>query len=96
MPRGHPKGSKNKSTLMKMNLLADSTPVVKAEESTPEPVVEIKKEPVIKNSFKCDICERIFPGSPCMLDFVRITGKADYHREALAKSSMPVTSVLKS
>ncbi len=84
MPRGRPKGSKNKSTLMKMNLLDDApektteeTPVVQ-EEKKPE----VKKEFTSKYSYCCDVCEKTFPGSPNPVDFMRITGKADYYRES--------------
>ena len=88
MPRGRPKGSKNKGTLMKMNLLDDApektteeTPVVQ-EEKKPE----VKKEFTSKYSYCCDVCEKTFPGSPNPVDFMRLTGKADYYRESRSKN----------
>ena len=85
MHRGRPKGSKNKSTLAKMNIL--ETPIVStsekvSEESRPEVVSEPKKEITLKNAFVCEICKETVIGSPYSLDFIRLTGKPDYHREA--------------
>lgn len=85
MPRGRPKGSKNKSTLAKMNIL--ETPIVStsekvSEEYKPEIVSEPKKEIALKNAFVCEICKETVIGSPYSLDFTRLTGKPDYHREA--------------
>lgn len=85
MPRGRPKGSKNKSTLAKMNIL--ETPIVStsekvSEESKPEVVSEPKKEIAPKSAFVCEICKETVIGSPYSLDFTRLTGKPDYHREA--------------
>ena len=90
MPRGRPKGSKNKTTLAKMNLLEISevstpppTPVVK--ESIPEtskPVVQDVATPVVKVSSICQICGSPIYSSPCILHIGRITGKAEYFREA--------------
>ena len=87
MPRGRPKGSKNKSTLMKMNLLNDipektteETPVIQ-EEKKPE----VKKEFTPKYSYCCEVCEKTFPGSPNPIDFMRLTGKADYYRESRSR-----------
>jgi len=87
MPRGRPKGSKNKSTLMKMNLLAEATE--KVEEKTipvqEEKKPEVKKEFTPKYSYCCEVCERTFPGSPNPIDFMRLTGKADYYRESRSR-----------
>lgn len=85
MPRGRPKGSKNNSTLAKMNIL--ETPITPScekvsEEPKPEVVSESKKEIAPKNSFVCEICKETIIGSPYSLDFIRLTGKPDYHREA--------------
>ena len=85
MPGGRPKGSKNKSTLAKMNIL--ETPIVStsekvSEESKPEVVSEPKKEIAPRNAFVCEICKATVIGSPYSLDFIRLTGKPDYHREA--------------
>lgn len=84
MPRGRPKGSKNKGTLMKMNLLDDAP-----EKTTEEALViqeekkpEVKKEFTPKYSYCCEVCERTFPGFPNSIDFIRLTGKADYYRES--------------
>ena len=92
MPRGRPKGSKNKSTLMKMNLLEVATEEVQVTPQTEETVTkasemptEIKLEYTPKNSFVCQICNRTVMGSPYSLDFNRITGKADYHRDSRSK-----------
>lgn len=89
MPRGRPKGSKNKSTLAKMNIL--ETPVVETtvevtdttDKKDPTPVV--KKDLVSKYSYCCDVCEKTFPGSPNPIDFMRLTGKADYYRESRSR-----------
>lgn len=87
MPRGRPKGSKNKSTLLKMNLL-DITPEKTIEEPSvvqEEKKPEIKKEFTTKYSYCCDVCEKTFPGSPNPIDFMRLTGKADYYRESRSR-----------
>lgn len=89
MPRGRPKGSKNKSTLAKMNIL--ETPVVETtvevtdttDKKDPTPIV--KKDLVSKYSYCCDVCEKTFPGSPNPIDFMRLTGKADYYRESRSR-----------
>lgn len=87
MPRGRPKGSKNKSTLMKMNLL-ESVPE-KIEENLPvieeEKKPEQKKEFTPKYTYRCEVCEKTFPGSPNPIDFMRLTGKADYYRESRSR-----------
>lgn len=85
MPRGRPKGSKNKSTLAKMNIL--EAPIAPScekvlEEPLPEVVVEPKKDVAPKNSFVCEICRQTVVGIPYSLDFTRLTGKPEYHREA--------------
>lgn len=77
MPRGRPKGSKNKSTLMKTT---EEIPVIQ-EEKKPE----VKKEFTSKYSYCCDVCEKTFPGSPNPIDFIRLTGKADYYRESRSR-----------
>lgn len=89
MPRGRPKGSKNKSTLAKVNIL--EAPVVETivevtdtnDKKEPTPVV--KKDLVFKYSYCCDVCEKTFPGSPNPIDFIRLTGKADYYRESRSR-----------
>jgi hypothetical protein len=87
MPRGRPKGSKNKSTLIKMNLLEtpkeevpDDPPV-----NDPQPENNVKVEVTPKNSFKCEICEKVVTGNPYILDFVRMTAKPEYYRNARSK-----------
>lgn len=89
MPRGRPKGSKNKTTLEKMNLL-DITEV------SPPPTPVIKDKPIenstavvkdvatlaVKVSSVCEICGSPIYASPCILHIGRITGKAEYFREA--------------
>lgn len=77
MPRGRPKGSKNKSTLKKTT---EEIPVIQ-EEKKPE----VKKEFTSKYSYCCDVCEKTFPGSPNPIDFIRLTGKADYYRESCSR-----------
>lgn len=87
MPRGRPKGSKNKSTLIKMNLLESTKEDLPKDPpvSTPDPVIETKIEVTPKNSFRCEICEKTVIGSPYILDFVRMTAKPDYYRDARSK-----------
>lgn len=89
MPRGRPKGSKNKTTLEKMNLLditevsPPPTPVFKdkpIENSTV--VVKDVARPAVKVSSVCEICGSPIYSSPCILHIGRITGKAEYFREA--------------
>ena len=89
MPRGRPKGSKNKTTLEKMNLLdipevsPPPTPVVKdtnIENKTP--VVQDVATPAVKVSAVCEICGGPIYSNPCILHIGRITGKAEYFREA--------------
>lgn len=89
MPRGRPKGSKNKTTLEKMNLLdipevsPPPTPVVKekpTENSTA--VVQDVATPAVKVSSICEICGSPIYANPCILHIGRITGKAEYFREA--------------
>lgn len=89
MPRGRPKGSKNKSTLRKLELLSTQETVEEqpVEEVTSEETStpELKKETVFKYTFQCELCGKTFPGSPVSVDFMRLTGKADYYREARSK-----------
>lgn len=89
MPRGRPKGSKNKTTLEKMNLLdipevsPPPTPVVKEtykENNTA--VVQDVATPAVKVSSICEICGSPIYANPCILHIGRITGKAEYFREA--------------
>lgn len=89
MPRGRPKGSKNKTTLEKMNLLdilevsPPTTPVVKEtykENNTT--VVQDVATPAVKVSSICEICGSPIYANPCILHIGRITGKAEYFREA--------------
>lgn len=89
MPRGRPKGSKNKTTLQKMNLLdipevsPPPTPVIK--ETCKEndiAVVQDVATPAVKVSSICEICGSPIYASPCILHIGRITGKAEYFREA--------------
>ena len=47
---------------------------------------EVKKEFTSKYSYCCDVCEKTFPGSPNPVDFMRLTGKADYYRESRSKN----------
>lgn len=85
MPRGRPKGSKNKTTLQKMNLLdipevsPPPTPVVKENDTA---VVQDVATPAVKVSSICEICGSPIYASPCILHIGRITGKAEYFREA--------------
>ena len=87
MPRGRPKGSKNKSTLIKMNLLESTKEDLPKDPPgpTPDPVIETKIEVTPKNSFKCEICGKTVIGSPYILDFVRITAKPEYYRDSKSK-----------
>lgn len=89
MPRGRPKGSKNKTTLEKMKLLdipevsPPPTPVVKEtykENNTA--VVQDVATPAVKVSSSCEICSSPIYANPCILHIGRITGKAEYFREA--------------
>ena len=88
MPRGRPKGSKNKTTLEKMNLLdipevSPPTPIVKEtykENNTA--VVQDVATPAVKVSSICEICGSPIYANPCILHIGRITGKAEYFREA--------------
>lgn len=89
MPRGRPKGSKNKTTLEKMKLLdipevsPPPTPVVKEtykENNTA--VVQDVATPAVKVSSSCEICGSPIYANPCILHIGRITGKAEYFREA--------------
>lgn len=89
MPRGRPRGSKNKTTLEKMNLLdipeisPPPTSVVKdtnIENKTP--VVQDVATPAVKVSYVCEICGGPIYSNPCILHIGRITGKAEYFREA--------------
>lgn len=89
MPRGRPKGSKNKTTLEKINLLdipevsPPPTPVVKEtykEDNTA--VVQDVATPAVKVSSICEICGSPIYANPCILHIGRITGKAEYFREA--------------
>lgn len=89
MPRGRPKGSKNKTTLAKMNLLDISENPVKeaVEDKPPEEkqnltdIVQDVVRPVVKVSSYCQICGSPIYSSPCILHIGRITGKAEYFRE---------------
>lgn len=89
MPRGRPKGSKNKSTLAKMNILESPVveTIVEVTDTTnkKEPTPVVKKDLVSKYSYCCEVCERTFPGSPNPIDFMRLTGKADYYRESRSR-----------
>lgn len=88
MPRGRPKGSKNKTTLEKMNLLdipevSPPIPIVKEtykENNTA--VVQDVATPAVKVSSICEICGSPIYANPCILHIGRITGKAEYFREA--------------
>lgn len=89
MPRGRPKGSKNKTTLEKMNLLdipevsPPPTPVVKETyKENDTAVVQDVATPAVKVSSICEICGSPIYASPCILHIGRITGKAEYFREA--------------
>lgn len=89
MPRGRPKGSKNKTTLQKMNLLdipevsPPPTPVVKETyKENDTAVVQGVATPAVKVSSICEICGSPIYASPCILHIGRITGKAEYFREA--------------
>ena len=89
MPRGRPKGSKNKTTLEKMNLLdilevsPPPAPVVKDTNiKNNTPVVQDVATPAVKVSSVCDICGGPIYSNPCILHIGRITGKAEYFREA--------------
>lgn len=89
MPRGRPKGSKNKTTLQKMNLLdipevsPPPTPVVKETyKENDTAVVQDVATPAVKVSSICEICGSPIYASPCILHIGRITGKAEYFREA--------------
>lgn len=89
MPRGRPKGSKNKTTLQKMNLLdipevsPPPTAVVKEtyKENNTAGVQDVAT-PAVKVSSICEICGSPIYASPCILHIGRITGKAEYFREA--------------
>lgn len=93
MPRGRPKGSKNKATLAKTNLLElpevlAPSPATKVKENTVEintsskQVVQDVATPAAKVSSYCQICGSPIYSSPCILHIGRITGKAEYFREA--------------
>lgn len=89
MPRGRPKGSKNKTKLQKMNLLdipevsPPPTPVVKETyKENDTAVVQDVATPAVKVSSICEICGSPIYASPCILHIGRITGKAEYFREA--------------
>lgn len=89
MPRGRPKGSKNKTTLEKMNLLdipevsPPTTPVVKETyKQNNTTVVQDVATPAVKVSSTCEICGSPIYANPCILHIGRITGKAEYFREA--------------
>lgn len=88
MPRGRPKGSKNKTTLEKMNLLdipevsPPPTPIVKKNNTA---VVQDVATPAVKVSSICEICGSPIYANPCILHIGRITGKAEYFREATSK-----------
>lgn len=89
MPRGRPKGSKNKTTLQKMNLLdipevsPPPTPVVKETyKENDTAVVQDVATPAVKVSSICEICGSPIYASPCILHIGRITGRAEYFREA--------------
>ena len=93
---GRPKWSNNrpKATAAPKSLFTVPTvkdkeePVTVTVKEEPAVVDEIKQEKqelnldTIKYRFTCEICEKVYPGSPILLDFVRVTGKADYYREA--------------
>lgn len=89
MPRGRPKGSKNKTTLEKMNLLdipevsPPPTPVInETYKENNIAVVQDVATPAVKVLFHCQICGSPIYSSPCILHVGRITGKAEYFREA--------------
>lgn len=93
MPRGRPKGSKNKTTLAKMNLLDISEdPIAHSEDATVDAPSEEQRNltyvaqdvarPAVKVSSYCQICGSPIYSSPCILHIGRITGKAEYFREA--------------
>ena len=72
---------------MKMSLLEDipkkTTEEISVVQEEKKP--EVKKEFTPKYSYCCDVCEKTFPGSPNPIDFMRLTGKADYYRESRSK-----------
>ena len=90
MPRGRPKGSKNKTTLAKMNLLdIPDSPVKEDVEDKPREeqhnstdIAQDVARPSVKVSSYCQICSSPIYSSPCILHIGRITGKAEYFREA--------------
>lgn len=95
MPRGRPKGSKNKSTLMKMELpdsikeqYTSISDITKTPEEQPAILKSVKLseyQSLPKYHYCCEVCERNFPGSPNPIDFMRLTGKADYYRESRSR-----------
>ena len=95
MPRGRPKGSKNKSTLMKMELpdsvkeqytsISDITKTPEEKPSILKPVKLSEYQSLPKYHYCCEVCGRSFPGSPNPIDFIRLTGKADYYRESRSR-----------
>ena len=82
MPRGRPKGSKNKSKITTTPLFtADLQPQDTAEKE-PEAQVSAKIPSVNKQSYyTCMICEQQRGGGPIVVNLSLSFGRANYYRE---------------
>lgn len=74
MPRGRPPGSKNKSTLEKVNILQEKEVV----EEPIKVVLPVKDKKV--NSY-CDLCDSPIYSSPYKVRLQDLTSKATWHRK---------------
>lgn len=80
MPRGRPKGSKNKTTLVKENLFEQQNIKNDVVVSDVQPVIENKRRNSDDKYKKCMLCKQPMYSGPHLVQLTSFTGKAYWWR----------------
>lgn len=83
MPRGRPKGSKNKPKVSSTSLFSTETNTVEEKKEAPTiSLKEVKTPNTTKTGYYiCMLCEKQYGGGPIVVNLSLSFGRANYYRE---------------